>query len=63
MDEARDANGEESPPGESGSTADLAELDGEAMFRVIDSIPGAWARVERGIADAREGRVISLEDM
>lgn len=42
---------------------DDADLDPGNIVEVLDGIPGAWERIERGIADAHAGRTISLDDL
>ena len=46
------------------STAlDQVEPDGVAISTLLDSIPGAIERAERGREDVRAGRVVSLDDL
>jgi predicted transcriptional regulator len=42
---------------------DDAETDPRSVAALLDSIPGAWERVQEGLADARAGRFIPLEDL
>jgi predicted transcriptional regulator len=46
------------------STA-LDQVDSEAstITAVLDAIPGAWERTQDGLADAKAGRVVSLDDL
>jgi predicted transcriptional regulator len=45
------------------SAIDQAEPDAATITRILDAIPGAFERHEKGQADAREGRMLSLEDL
>ena len=45
------------------SALDDADPDASNMVELLDSIDGAFARVERGLEDVRAGRVIPLEDL
>ncbi len=40
-----------------------ADPDAERIVELLDRIPGAWERVEAGIADARAGRTIPFGDV
>ena len=40
-----------------------ADLDAANVAQLLDSIPGAWERIDRGIADARAGRTISHDEI
>jgi hypothetical protein len=42
---------------------DVTQLDGAEMAALLELIPGAHERIELGIADARAGRTIALEDL
>ena len=42
---------------------DDADLDASQIVELLDGIPGAWDRIDRGIADARAGRTIPLEEL
>ena len=42
---------------------DDADPDARHIVALLDRIPGAWDRIEAGIADARAGRVTSLDDL
>jgi hypothetical protein len=33
------------------------------MTALLDSIPGAWERTSEGVADAKEGRVVPLDEL
>jgi predicted transcriptional regulator len=47
------------------STA-IDQVDSEAattITAVLDAIPGAWERTQEGLADAKAGRVVSLDDL
>jgi predicted transcriptional regulator len=37
---------------------DEADPDADQIVALLDGIPGAWERIEAGIADARAGRTI-----
>jgi hypothetical protein len=39
-----------------------AELDAPNVVALLDRIPGAWDRIEIGIADARAERIIPLDE-
>ncbi len=43
----------------------LDELDPDAptIAAILDAIPGAWERAQEGLAGARAGRFVSLEDL
>jgi predicted transcriptional regulator len=36
---------------------------GEEMAELLDRIPGAWERIEHGIEDANEGRVVPNDEL
>ena len=40
---------------------DDADSDPRQIVALLDRVPGAWDRVENGIADARAGRTIPLD--
>lgn len=42
---------------------DDADPDSEHIVALLDRIPGAWERIETGIADARAGRVVPLDEL
>jgi len=42
---------------------DEADLDARHVVEILDGIPGAWERIERGIEQARVGRTIPLDDL
>jgi predicted transcriptional regulator len=42
---------------------DETDLDPRHVADVLDGIPGAWDRIERGLEDARAGRTIPLTDL
>ena len=42
---------------------DEADPDPRDVVALLDSIPGAWERVQEGLEDARAGRFIPLEDV
>ena len=42
---------------------DQAEAEGTAMTAVLDAIPGAWERAAAGMADARAGRFVPLDEL
>jgi len=46
------------------STAlDEADPDPRDVTALLDGIDGAWERAHEGLADARAGRVVPLEDL
>ena len=46
------------------STAiDEADPDARDVTALLDSIPGAWERLQEGLADAQAGRFTALEDL
>lgn len=40
---------------------DDADPDATQIVQLLERIPGAWERIERGIADARAGRTVPLD--
>jgi hypothetical protein len=42
---------------------DQTEPDAGEIIAALDQIPGAWERVRDGIADARAGRTVPLEEL
>lgn len=42
---------------------DETDLDPRHIVAVLDGIPGAWDRIERGVQDARSGRTIALDEL
>jgi predicted transcriptional regulator len=42
---------------------DDTDLDPRHVVDVLDGIPGAWDRIERGLEDARSGRTVALDDL
>jgi hypothetical protein len=42
---------------------DDADPDARQIAALLDRIPGAWDRIEAGIADARAGRTVSVDDL
>lgn len=42
---------------------DEADPDPRSVAVLLDSIPGAWERVQEGLEDARAGRFFPLEDL
>jgi predicted transcriptional regulator len=46
------------------STA-IDQVDSEAgtITAILDAIPGAWSRTQEGLADAKTGRVVSLDEL
>lgn len=46
------------------STAlDQVDPDATTITALLDAIPGAWARVQQGMADLEAGRVVGLDDL
>jgi predicted transcriptional regulator len=41
----------------------IDQVDSEAatITAILDAIPGAWERTQEGLADAKAGRVVSLD--
>ncbi len=42
---------------------DDADLDARHVVEVLDGIPGAWERIERGLEQARAGQTIPLDEL
>jgi predicted transcriptional regulator len=42
---------------------DEADPDPRQIAALLDRIPGAWDRIEAGIADARAGRTVPLDEL
>jgi predicted transcriptional regulator len=42
---------------------DDADPEARQIIALLDRIPGAWDRIETGIADARAGRTIPLDKL
>lgn len=42
---------------------DHADPDAATITEILDSIPGAWERAQEGLAAARAGRFVSLDDL
>ena len=42
---------------------DDADPDPRHIVALLDRIPGAWDRIDAGIADARAGRTVSLDEL
>lgn len=42
---------------------DEADPDPRDVAALLDSIPGAWERVQEGLEDARGGRFVPLEEL
>lgn len=40
-----------------------SQLDGETATRILNGIPGAYARAQLGRQQARQGRTISLDEL
>jgi hypothetical protein len=46
------------------STAlDQADPDATSITDILDAIPGAWERAQEGLAAARAGRFVALDDL
>lgn len=45
------------------SALEEADPDPRNVTALLDGIPGAWDRAEQGLADARAGLGIALEDL
>jgi predicted transcriptional regulator len=46
------------------STAlDQADPDAATLTEILESIPGAWERAQEGLAAARSGRFVPLEEL
>lgn len=53
----------EAPSETTTAGCDVTQLNGDEMAALLERIPGARERIELGIADARAGRTVSLEDL
>jgi len=42
---------------------DDADPDVRQIVALLDRIPGAWDRIEAGVADERAGRVVPLDEL
>lgn len=42
---------------------DGADPDARSVAALLDRIPGAWERIDAGIADARAGRIVPLDEL
>ena len=42
---------------------DETDLDARHIVDVLDGIPGAWDRIQRGLEDARAGRTIPFDQL
>jgi hypothetical protein len=42
---------------------DDADVDARHVVDVLDGIPGAWIRIDAGLADAVEGRTIEFDEL
>ncbi|MGH3025740.1 MAG: hypothetical protein ACRDLR_04770 [Gaiellaceae bacterium] len=42
---------------------DDADPDARQVVELLDRIPGAWDRIDTGIADARAGRTVPLDEL
>jgi predicted transcriptional regulator len=42
---------------------DDTDVDPRHIVDVLDGIPGAWERIERGLEDARSGRTVAFDDV
>jgi len=42
---------------------DEADVDARQIVELLERIPGAWARIEQGIEDARGGRTIPIDQL
>ncbi len=45
------------------TTLDLADSDAATITEILDSIPGALERAQEGLAGARSGRFLPLEEL
>ncbi len=45
------------------SALDEADPDPRDVTALLDGIDGAWERAQEGLADAKAGRIIPLEDL
>ena len=41
---------------------DEADIDARTVVEILEGIPGAYDRAQRGLEDARSGRTVALED-
>ena len=42
---------------------DETDVDPRHVVEVLDSIAGAWDRIDQGLEDARSGRTIALDEL
>ena len=42
---------------------DQADPDAATITEILDSIPGAWERAQEGLAAARAGRFLPLDEL
>lgn len=42
---------------------DDADIDARTVVEILDGIPGAFDRAQRGLEDARSGKTVALEDL
>jgi predicted transcriptional regulator len=42
---------------------DDADVDARHIVAVLDGIPGAWDRIDAGLADAAAGRTIEFDEL
>ena len=41
---------------------DEADIDARTVVEILEGIPGAYDRAQRGLEDARSGKTVALED-
>ena len=42
---------------------DEADIDARTVVEILEGIPGAYDRAQRGLEDARSGKTVALEDL
>ncbi len=42
---------------------DQVDSEADTITAILDAIPGAWERTQEGLADARAGRVVPLDEL
>ena len=45
------------------SALDQADPDAATITSLLDAVPGAFERAQRGLADVRAGHVVALDDL
>jgi hypothetical protein len=42
---------------------DEADIDARTVVEILDGIPGAFDRAQRGLEEARSGKTVAIEDL